>query len=145
MCRTSPLATGAFLQRHFVVVYDSVVRFWLHPTPLLSIAPLRDCWFAEGALAPREGSLEQRGLLFVKSGFSGLKCLSRFSLVSSPASQCQWSPTPLRALRHGVIRWFVQHRWQVRSSCLECCLSGHRRLLRSVIRTAVSCDRASYS
>ena len=30
------------LQSHFVVVHDSVVRFWLHPTPLLSIAPLRD-------------------------------------------------------------------------------------------------------
>ena len=31
-----------FLQSHYVVVYDSVVRFWLLPTPLLSIAPLRD-------------------------------------------------------------------------------------------------------
>ena len=30
------------LQSHFVVVCDSVVRFWLLPTPLLSIAPLRD-------------------------------------------------------------------------------------------------------
>ena len=28
-----------FLQSHCVVVYDSVVRFWLLPTPLLSIAP----------------------------------------------------------------------------------------------------------
>ena len=31
------------------------------PTPLLRIAPLRDCWFAVGALAPREGSLQQCG------------------------------------------------------------------------------------
>ena len=30
------------LQSHFVVVYDSVVRFWLLPAPLLNIAPLRD-------------------------------------------------------------------------------------------------------
>ena len=30
------------LQSHFVIFYDSVVRFWLLPTSLLSIAPLRD-------------------------------------------------------------------------------------------------------
>ena len=30
------------LQSHFVVVHDSVVRFWLRPTPLLSTTPLRD-------------------------------------------------------------------------------------------------------
>ena len=30
------------LPSHFVVVYDSVVRFWLLPTPQRSIAPLRD-------------------------------------------------------------------------------------------------------
>ena len=30
------------LQSHFVVVYDSVVRFWLRPTPPLSVGPLRD-------------------------------------------------------------------------------------------------------
>ena len=80
---TSPLANGAFLQRHFLVVYDSVVRFWLLLTPPLSIAPLRDCWFAVGALAPREGSLQQRGLLFVRIGFSWLKCLSRCSRAAS--------------------------------------------------------------
>ena len=45
-CRTSRLASGALLQRHFVVVYDSVVRFWPPPTPLHSNAPLRDCGFA---------------------------------------------------------------------------------------------------
>ena len=70
LSRTSPLASGAVLQRHFVVVFDSVVRFWPPPTPLLSIAPLRDCWFAVGALAPQESSLQQRGLLSVRIGFS---------------------------------------------------------------------------
>ena len=69
MCCTTPLASGALLQRHFVAVYHSVVRFWPPPTPLLSIAPLRDCWFAVGALAPR-GSSQQRGLLSVRIGFS---------------------------------------------------------------------------
>ena len=42
----SPLALWVpsvlLIQSHFVVVYDSVVRFWLLSTPLLSIAPLRD-------------------------------------------------------------------------------------------------------
>ena len=114
MRRASPPASGAFLQRHFVVVYDSVVRFWPPPTPLLSIAPLRYCWFAVGALAPREDCLQQRGLLFVRIGFSWLKCLST-------ASQCQWSPTPLCGLLHGVIRRFVRHRLAGhRSSCLKC-------------------------
>ena len=64
------LASCAFHQRHFVAVYDSVVRFWLLPTPLLSIAPLRDCLFTVGALDPREGSLQQPGLLFVRIVFS---------------------------------------------------------------------------
>ena len=49
---------------------DSVVRFWPSPTPQLSIAPLRDCCFADSALAPREGSLQQRGLLSVRIGCS---------------------------------------------------------------------------
>ena len=47
---SDPLTTGSLavvpsvhlLQSHFVVVYDCVVRFWLFPTPLLNIAPLRD-------------------------------------------------------------------------------------------------------
>ena len=30
------------LQSHIVVGYDSVARFWHHPTPPLSVAPLRD-------------------------------------------------------------------------------------------------------
>ena len=68
MCRTSPLASGALLQRHFVVVYDSMVRFWPPPTPLLSVAPLRDCWLAVGALGPQEDSLQQRDLLSVRIG-----------------------------------------------------------------------------
>ena len=38
MCRTSPLAAGALLQRHFVAVFDSVVRFRPPSTPLLNIA-----------------------------------------------------------------------------------------------------------
>ena len=68
---TSPLASGVLVQLYFVVVYDSVVRFWPPPTPLLSIAPLRDCWFAVGALAPP------------RIGFSWLKCLSRCSRAVS--------------------------------------------------------------
>ena len=72
-----------FFHFYLVVVNDSVVRFWLLPTPQLSIAPLRDGWFAVGALAPREGSLQQRGLLFVRIGFSWLKGLSRCSRAVS--------------------------------------------------------------
>ena len=83
MCCTSPLASGVLLQLYFVVVYDSVVRFWPPPTPLLSIAPLRNFWFAVDALAPREGRLQQRCLLFVRIGFSTLKCLSRCSRAVS--------------------------------------------------------------
>ena len=136
---TSSLARGAFLQRRFVVVYDSVVRFWLPPTPLLSIAPLRDCWFAVDALATREGSLQQRGLLIVRIGFSWLKCLSRVACFTVSVIRLhfvwsvgyfatavrQWSKTPLCGLRHGVIRWFVRHRWmvidpRVSSLCFMC-------------------------
>ena len=105
------------------------------PTPLLSIAPLSDWWFAVGALAPLKGSLHQRGLLPVRIGFSFARnCLSRCSrtvstliwgfswrprtrdnnnLISSTASLYRWYPTPLCGLRHGVIRWFVRHRWLV--------------------------------
>ena len=58
------------LQHYFVAVYDSVVHFWPPPTPLLGTAPLRDCWFAVGALAPREVGLQQCGLLSLGIGFS---------------------------------------------------------------------------
>ena len=45
-----------------------------------------------------------------------------------------------------MIRWLVRHRWLVIDPRVShVCLSGHRRQLRSFIRTAVSCDRASYS
>ena len=71
-----PLTTGSLavvpslvLQRYFVVVYDSVARFW-PPPPLLSIAPLRDRWFAVGALVPRKRSLQQCVLLTMRTGFS---------------------------------------------------------------------------
>ena len=70
------MLSGALLQRHFAVVYDSMVRFWPPPTPLLSIAPLRDCWFAVDALAPRESGLQQRGLLSVRISFSFARCFS---------------------------------------------------------------------
>ena len=40
------------------------------PMPQLSIAPLRGHWFAVSAGAPQCRSLQQRGLLFVRSGFT---------------------------------------------------------------------------
>ena len=86
-----------------------ILQSWPPPTPLPSIAPLRDCWFAVGALAPREGSLQQRNLLSVRNSCSFARY---FSFTCSA----------------------------VMSVSLAI-----RRLLRSVIRTAVSCDRASYS
>ena len=72
---------------------------------------------------------------------------------------------------HGVVLWFFQHRRVVIDPRFSFChlaltenlchfhtlvpvtrvlmtflsLSGHRHLLRNVIRTAVSCDCASYS
>ena len=124
MCRTSPLATGALLQRHFVVVYDSVVRFWPLPTPLLSIAPLRDCWFAVGVLDPQEGRLQQRGVLSVRIGLN----LSHATSPSRARLKC------LRAVSTLIVKVF--HRG------LEI---GYLRLLRSVMRTAVRYDSASYS
>ena len=103
------------LQSHFVVVYDSVVRFWLLPTPLLSIAPLRDCWFVVGALDPREGSLQQRVLLFLRSGLRGSLYLL---LVGVPQYHCVvlWAVSTfttkafMAASCHGVVLRFVQHR-----------------------------------
>ena len=49
------------------LVHDSMVRFWPPPKPLLSIAPLRGCWFAVSALAPWEGSLHARYFSFTCS------------------------------------------------------------------------------
>ena len=70
------VASDALLQRHLVVVYDSVIRFWPPWTPPLSNAPLRDGWCAVTALASREGSLHQRGLRSAKIGFSFARCVS---------------------------------------------------------------------
>ena len=77
------------------------------PTPLLSIAPLRDRWFAVGALAPRRRNSLQCGLLSLRTG------ISVWSLGYFATASRQWSPTPLCGLRHGVIRWVVGHRWAV--------------------------------
>ena len=128
MCCTSPLAICALLQRHFVVVYDSVVRFWPPPTPLLSVATLRDCWFAVGALAPREGRFQQRGLLSVRIGLS-------FSHATSPSrARLKCLSLCLRAVSTLSVKVFVP------ASSLD--VVG---LVRSVMRTAVSYDRASYA
>ena len=56
--------------------------------PLLSIAPLRDHWFAVDARAPQHCSLQQRGLLFVRSGFTPclvweIRCLCGSQVVSN--------------------------------------------------------------
>ena len=48
-----------------------VIRLLAPPTPLLDLAPLRDHWFAVDAQGPREGSLQQRVLLTVRSGLRG--------------------------------------------------------------------------
>ena len=40
------------------------------PTPLLSMAALRDHWFAVSVRDPQHRSLQQHGLLFVGSGFT---------------------------------------------------------------------------
>ena len=100
----SSLALLPVMLSLFSVFYCSKVRLKHLPTPLLG---LRDHLFAVGARAPQHHSL-QRGLMFVRSGFtpSGL-----------------WDSLPLRfvgglnttvvVLCHGVILWFVQHRWVV--------------------------------
>ena len=70
---TSPPASGVFLGRHFVVIYDNVTVSLVPPTPLLGTAPLRDRWFAVGTLASLCGSLQQRGPLSLrKFSLSGL-------------------------------------------------------------------------
>ena len=104
------------LQSHFVVVYDSVVRFWPLPTPLLSIVPLRDWWFAVGALDPRESCSQQRVLLSVRSGLRGSLHLL---LVGGLQYHCAvlWAVSTLEtkafiaASCHGVVYWVVRHRW----------------------------------
>ena len=72
------------------------------PTPLLSIAPLRD-----RALAPRRRNSLQCGLLSLRTG------ISVWSLGYFAAAIRHWSPTPLCGLRHGAIRWVIGHRWAV--------------------------------
>ena len=58
--------------------------------PLLSIAPLRGHWFAVGVRDPQHRSLQQRGLLIVRSGLNAVWS-GRF--VASAFRR--WSPTPL--------------------------------------------------
>ena len=58
------------------------------PAPLLSIAPHLHHWFAVRVPDPQHRNLQQRGLLFVKSGFTPS---GRF--VASAVGR--WSPTPL--------------------------------------------------
>ena len=80
------------------------------PTPPLSIAPLRDRWFAVGALAPRRHSLLQRGLLSWRTGISvrSLGCFSdpcvSFSRCFSFTCLAEMSLSLLRRLLHCVVR-----------------------------------------
>ena len=94
--------------------------------PLLSTAPLRDHWFAVGARAPQHRSLQQRGLLFVMSGFtpSGLGDSLPLRFVGGLQHHCVklWAVSTLLvkvfivASGHGMTLWFVQHRWAVINS-----------------------------
>ena len=98
------------------------------PTPLLSIAPLRDRWFAVGALAPRRRSLlQRRGLLSLRTGISvwslgcfsdpcvsfsryvSFTCLAEMSLsASSPASLCRTGrPHPFALWSAAIVRLVV--------------------------------------
>ena len=124
------------------------------------LAPLRDRWFAVSARASRHCTLQQRGLLLARSGFS-----SWSSEIRCRCGSCVllWAVSTLitkafiAASCHGVVVWFVQHRGAYRSSCVSivwflchfrtlppfaCCqdFSLSRHVLRNVIRTAVSCD-----
>ena len=66
---------SVFWRRH--LQHSTVIRGspQAPPTPLLSIAPLCDHWFTGGVRGPQHRGLQQRGLLFVWSGFapSGLE------------------------------------------------------------------------
>ena len=87
------------------------------------LAPLRDHWFAVGARFPQRRSLQQRGLLFVRSGFtpSGLGDSLPLRCVGGLRNHCVilWAVSTfsvrvfIAASGHGVLLWFVQHRWVV--------------------------------
>ena len=90
------------LQHYFVVIYCSEVP------PQLGLRHFVIILFAVGAGAPQQCSLQQRGLLFVRSGFtpSGLGDSLPLRFVGLQ-HHCV-------ILCHGVIDpWFVQHRWVV--------------------------------
>ena len=107
------------------------------PTSLLSIEPLRDCWFAADALVPRIGSLHQRVLLTMRIGFSFARYFFFACSAELSVSLCTGCVHP-----HEV-RVFI-----AASDSGQPSHTRYRRLLRCVgwcasIRTAVSCDRSS--
>ena len=134
-------------------------------TPLLCIKPLRDCCFAVDAVVTRVGSLQQYVLPLSHATSPSrvrLKCLSfcsravsnlitKFFIAASDSGTVACFSVSMVS---NTTVWSAPRRDPLvrstppaghRSSCLNVCLSGHRHLLRNVIRTAVSCDCASYS
>ena len=81
-----------------------------------------------GALDPREGSLQQRVVLYVRYGLRGSLCdsLSCVHLRNEGSCHC-----------HTLLPFTCVHDFLS--------LSGHRHLLGNVLRTAVRCDCASCS
>ena len=98
------------------------------PTPPLSIAPLRDRWFAVGALAPRRRSLLQRGLLSWRTGIS-VRSLGCFSDPCVSFSRC-FSFTCLAEMSLSL--------------CFVACFTASYGAA-NPLRTVISCDRASCS
>ena len=84
-----------------MVGYDSVVLFWLPPPSLLSVAPFVIDG-SVGALDPREGSLQQGVLLYVRYGLKGslyvllIRALQYHCMISElcPPSQLRLTSRP---------------------------------------------------
>ena len=86
---TGSFRCGSFSVSSSATLWWFTAPWWplAPPTPLRGTAPVRDRWFAVGAVAPRSASLQELGLLSLRTAFFF------------------W---PL-ALCHGVVRWGLQH------------------------------------
>ena len=105
LCAARRLLRAARLQRHLVAVHDSVVRFWPPPTPPLSIAPLRDRWFAVGALAPLLFSLT---LTWLRASWSAGTTRLRHVRIDRPVFMCE----RLVFRRSAILPWiFAVGKW----------------------------------
>ena len=118
------------------------------------LAPRRDHWFAVSAWAPQHRSLQQRGLLYVRSGFtpSGLGDSLPLRFVGGLQHHCVilWAVSTLSVSIHRGLRsrrvffWFVQHRWAFIDSRVSLCrLTSLTEIFASCAERFVSLSHAA--